>query len=213
MIDNRLINCTVLLIIQLHKMLAIIDYIYGIQTKSVSSFFQRWTAVASIIFVYLLLAMWVWRLFEVDTSFKPYSANVVLAEKPLNRGNLQDFFYFPGIGVMNPSVNYDNYAIGIDPHEIADKCKLYGPQCMGFDTKGSLYLQRDRGVSSLQPFKDESGFYLKEFESPPPKDSGLPPVKASKTMCDELGGIYHKYYQSCTDFDPITIRDLAKVVD
>jgi len=197
-------------------MSSISNYIYSIRTKTVTGFFQRWTAVISIIFVYLLLTIWIWNAFDVDTSFIP-TRNIVLPTKALNRGNLQDFFYFPGIGVTNPSVNYDNPLIqeGVNPHDMSNKCKLYGPQCMGFDTKGSLYLQNDKGIAKLQAFAEGSGangFYLKEFESSPPSNSGLPPVKASKTMCDELGGTHHKFYKSCIGFDPVTIRDLTKVV-
>lgn len=163
--------------------------IYSIQTQSVIFFLKRWTAIVSILIVFTSIAITTSNLLDNTSHSITKTKTPSIYRNIPQKSIINDYWYFDGIGISGATTNFGEM---LSPIQIAEKCKLFNNKCLGFDSKGSLFLDRDKGIAKLQhashhqPLK--GGFYL----------SGS---LQSKEMCDKLKGGFNSTQRTCTNFN------------
>lgn len=77
-----------------------------------------------------------------------------------------DFYFIPYLNVTNSSTTLTDLEGPLFPEQMAPKCRLFGSECIGFDTNGHLLLTKDKNPNyanvrsqtrSIQP--GPIGFY------------------------------------------------------
>lgn len=174
---------------------SITSSLLSVKTKSATNFFERWTAVISVLFVYLVLTLSMWSLLIDEARIAPSnSINSSRVTTPNNSKLLDNFYYFDGIGITDPSTNFANSVPPLSTTEIAEKCKMFGAKCLGFDTLGSLFLSRDRDIATLKGLQPQykGGLYI-AIEN---KHS-----EYAHKVCKKLGGNFNQTKRMCTQFN------------
>lgn len=169
----------------------------SIKTKDTVNFLNRWTAVICVLCVYLILTLGIWKLLIEDPPIQKTINPKRIIEA--NKNSLLDnFYYFDGLGITDPSTNFSD-SINITPSitDMATKCKMFGNDCLGFDTLGSLFLKRDQDISTLKGLKKQyrGGLYI-ATDGP----------HANK-VCEQLGGDFDKVNKHCVNFNRSAIND------
>lgn len=173
--------------------------LYSIKTSDAKSFLNRWVAVLSVVFTFVLLSLTFWELLIHNKQVAdPVISNLGRSDEDNNVNDtaevLQDFYYFDGIGITNPSTNFSDVT---NATTIANRCKLFGSKCLGFDTNGSLFLERDKDIATLKGFlpKYRGGLYIGTTS------------KHAKRVCDNLGGDFNDTTRSCDNFNRTAIDE------
>lgn len=163
----------------------------SITTADTKTFLSRWTAVFSVVCVYLILALGAWHLLVIDPGPPPVSIGAPSRRTtPANNRVLDQFYYFDGIGITNPSTNFAQ-PLAPSNTEMASKCKMFGNDCLGFDTLGSLFLARDRNIATLaglQP-RFKGGLYVATDNA------------HAEKICNKLKGEFNESKRQCTRID------------
>lgn len=95
----------------------------------------------------------------------------------------QGFYLFPGLGVLNTSTTLRDPEGALLPKELAKNCRLFGKDCIGFDSDGNLVLSRDKETLRFRKFEDNKKYgYYRHM----PGDQGYESFK--KQCTEEFGG-------------------------
>lgn len=170
--------------------------INSITTKHVFDFYNRWLAIISILLVYIILIFAIKNLLNNTSAIQHTLSKPTITHPDITHINqLNDFWYFDGVGIHGASTNFGEQSI---PTETADKCKLFGNKCLGFDTIGNLLLERDKGIANLRAFHPthKGGFYLKAKQP------------RAHTFCNQLKGRFNTSKQTCNNFKRDEITNL-----
>jgi hypothetical protein len=164
----------------------------SIKTKDVVAFANRWTAVISVIITFLVLCFAFWYLlFQQPLPVKTIRQQREFTDTSSN--NLDGYFYFDGIGISGASTNFYGGSGSVTPsaNDLAGKCKLFGDNCLGFDTLGSIFLARDAEIATLKGLqkKYKGGTYIKTTA-----DHAL-------SICEKLGGDFNENTRVCDNFN------------
>lgn len=169
--------------------------ILSIQTKDVTTSFRRWTAVVCVIIVFVVLTFSFWSLLiNEPLPSKDISAPTRSTALNDDKGVLDKFYYFDGIGITDPSTNFGQLQ---STAEVAQKCKMFGDDCLGFDTLGSLFLERDRNIATLNGLQPQfkGGVYISSD------------YNNASEICNTLGGNFDKSKKQCTHFNRKDVRN------
>lgn len=172
----------------------------SIKTEDVITFVNRWTAVISIIVTFVILSLGIWSLLFKNppvAKIIPHRNRIIRSNA--NKDTLNGFYYFDGIGIIDNNTNFSipGTTGGYRDSYVAEKCKLFGDNCLGFDTLGSLFLKRDEDIATLKGF-DKSyngGLYIKTS------------TDHAREICEKLGGSFDSESKRCTEFNRTEIDE------
>jgi len=175
---------------------ALKNQLFNIKTSDAYHFINRWVAIISVLATYLILALSIWNLLVDDVTPPIIIHQPSRIIVPNDNGIMNNFWYFNGIGISNPSTNFSSIP-GINKEEIAQKCKLFGNDCIGFDTIGSIFLKRDTHIATLRGLDKQykGGFYMVTNKTD------------AESMCKNMGGTFTELKRECNNINRSLIKD------
>ena len=84
-----------------------------------------------------------------------------LSPSPMDPG--PDFYFFPKLGVINTSTTLRDQEGPLFPNELAKRCRMFGKNCMGFDSDGHLILTRDKTNLRFRQYEDKTAGYYRHL--------------------------------------------------
>lgn len=151
--------------------LLLIGGFYMLMSSIIPQWIGNFNVIPMLILVLISLSLywWTFMLYDTpipsgsiyDTTESPYYQNYQNQNGGLFRSlHPNDFYFFPRIGVTNTSTNFASTDGRPLPSEVAEKCRLFGKDCIGFDSDGYMVLSRDKDALRFRLFSDGSdGYY------------------------------------------------------
>lgn len=102
--------------------------------------------ILSIIVIIMIISVRVWINIITNTNIPVGSIYEKVSPKPQQKldSKLNDFYFIPYLNVTNSSSTLTDIEGPLFPEQMAPKCRLFGSDCVGFDTNGHLLLTKDK---------------------------------------------------------------------